>query len=468
MRRMPESSSCDVAVIGAGIGGYVAAIRASQLGMKAAVIEGGKVGGTCVNNGCIPTVALLTCTSLLEKIKRSEDYGIDVKDVSVNYEKVMTRKEAVVNRLADGVKYLLRKNDVRLVEGWGAIKSYRQVDVETIDGKKERIEARNIVIATGSKPKEMPNAQFDGDQIIATDEALRLNTPPESIAIVGGGILGVEFAQIFRSLGAEVNILERMPCILPSMDGDLGKAFQRLLKKGGIRIFTTVSSESVKTEGGEVHLCATSQGSSIDLETEKVLIAVGRKPFTKGLNLEKVGVQLRDDFIAVDEHMRTNIPNIYAVGDVTGGRLFAHAAFAEGIVAAENIAGMETSFNHRAVPACVYTSPEIASVGLSEEEAVELGYDISLGRFPYTANGRALALGERDGFVKIVTDKETDEILGVHILGPNASNLISEAVVAMRLECTSEELSKAIHPHPSLSEAIMEAALDVSSGAIHI
>jgi dihydrolipoamide dehydrogenase len=468
MRRMPESSSCDVAVIGAGIGGYVAAIRASQLGMKAVVLEGGKVGGTCVNNGCIPTLALLACTSLLEKIKRSEDYGIDVKDVSVNYEKVMTRKEAVVNRLADGVKYLLRKNDVRLVEGWGAIKSYRQVDVETIDGKKERIEARNIVIATGSKPKEMPNAQFDGDQIIATDEALRLNTPPESIAIVGGGILGVEFAQIFRSLGAEVNILERMPCILPSMDSDLGKAFQRILKKGGIRIFTTVSSESVKTKGGEVILSATSQGSNIDLETEKILITVGRKPFTKGLNLEKVGVQLRDDFIAVDEHMRTNIPNIYAVGDVTGGRLFAHVAFAEGIVAAENIAGMETSFNYRAVPACVFTSPEIASVGLSEEEAVELGYDISLGRFPYTANGRARALGERDGFVKIVTDKETDEILGVHIFGPNASNLISEAVVAMRLECTSEELSKAIHPHPSLSEAIMEAALDVSARAIHI
>ncbi|MFB0502206.1 MAG: dihydrolipoyl dehydrogenase [Candidatus Bathyarchaeia archaeon] len=465
---MSGSSSCDVVVIGAGIGGYVAAIRASQLGMEVEIIEGGKVGGTCVNSGCIPTVALLTSAHLLEKIKRSEEYGINVKDVSVNFERMMTRKEAIVNRLSDGVRYLLRKNEVRLIEGWGTIKSPDRVDVKAIDGTDEQIQAKNIVIATGSKPEEMPNVQIDGDCIITTDEALRLDTPSQSIAIVGGGILGVEFAQIFRSLGADVTILEKMPLILPSMDGDIGNAFQRILRKGEIKIFTSVSSESVEIEGGLVRLSAVSKGSKVHLETEKVLVTVGRKPFTEGLDLKKVGVQLRDGYVAVDERMRTSIPNIYAVGDVTGGRFFAHAAFAEGIVAAESIAGMETSIDHGTIPACVYTSPEIASVGLSEQEAAELGYSISVGRFPYSANGRALALGERDGFVKIVADKETDEILGVHILGPNASNLISEAVVAMRLECTSEELSRAMHPHPTLSEAIMEAATDVSGRAIHI
>ncbi|MDH5703533.1 MAG: dihydrolipoyl dehydrogenase [Aigarchaeota archaeon] len=464
---MSGPSSCDVVVIGAGIGGYVAAIRASQLGMEVEIIEGGKVGGTCVNSGCIPTVALLTSAHLLEKIKRSEEYGINVKDISVNFERMMTRKEAIVNRLSDGVRYLLGKNEVRLIEGWGTIKSRDRVDVKAIDGTDEQIQAKNIVIATGSKPEEMPNVQIDGDCIITTDEALRLDTPPLSIAIIGGGIMGVEFAQIFRSLGADVTILEKMPLILPSMDGDIGNAFQRILRKGGIKIFTSVFSESAEIERGLVRLSAVSKGSKVHFETEKVLVTVGRKPFTEGLDLERVGVQLRDGYVAVDEHMRTSIPNIYAVGDVTGG-LFAHAAFAEGIVAAESIAGMGTGIDHGTNPACVYTSPEIASVGLSEQEAAELGYSISVGRFPYSANGRALALGERDGFVKIVADKGTDEILGVHILGPNASNLISEAVVAMRLECTSEELSRAMHPHPTLSEAIMEAASDVSGRAIHI
>ncbi|MFQ6096005.1 MAG: dihydrolipoyl dehydrogenase [Candidatus Bathyarchaeia archaeon] len=465
---MPEKSSFDVVVIGAGIGGYAAAIRASQLGMNVAVIERGKIGGTCTNRGCIPTVALLTSTSLLEKIKRSEEYGITAKDVSVNFERMMAAKDALVNRLGRGVKYLLRKNKVRLVEGWGSIKSRSQVDIDRIDGTKEHIETRNIIIASGSEPKETPNLKPDGERIITTDEALELDTPPESIAVIGGGIIGLEFAQIFRSLGAEVKVLEKTARVLPSLDGDLGKAVQRIIKKRGIEVFTGVSSESTKVEDGGVRLRATSNGSQIDLKVKKVLIAVGRKPVTRGLGLENIGVRLREGFIAVDEHMSTNVPNIYAVGDVTGGKLFAHVAFAEGVVAAENIAGTETKIDYRTVPTCVYTSPQIASVGLSEEEAVELGYSISVGRFPYIANGRALMLGGKDGFVKIVTDKETDEILGVHILGTNASDLIGEAAVALRLECTSEELGRVIHPHPTLSEAIMEAALAVSGRAIHI
>ena len=465
---MPESGSFDAVVIGAGLGGYVTAIRASQLGMNVAVIEGGKVGGTCTNRGCIPTVALLTSTSLLEKIKRSEEYGIIAKDVSVDFKRMTARKEAIVNRLGKGVRYLLRKNKVRLVEGWATIKSRSQVDVERTDGTRELIEAGNIVMASGSEPKEMSNLQTDRERIITTDEALDLETPPESIAVVGGGIIGVEFAQIFRSLGADVKILEKMPRILPSFDSDLGKAFQRILKRRGIKVYTGVSSESATVDDDGIHLRAVSGASQIDVAVEKVLITVGRKPATEGLGLENIGVQLREGFIAVDEHMRTSVPNVYAVGDVTGGRMFAHVAFAEGVVAAENIAGMGTMIDYKAVPACVYTSPQIASVGLSEEEAVELGYDISVGSFPYMANGRALTLEEKDGFVKIVADRDTDEILGVHILGPNASDLISEATVAMRLECTSDELGRAIHPHPTLSEAIMEAALAVSGKAIHI
>jgi len=463
-----ESSSCDVAVIGAGVGGYVTAIRASQLGMSVTIVERGQVGGTCLNRGCIPTKALLASTSLLEKIRRPEDFGIIVKDVSVDFERMMARKEAIVGRLTEGVRHLLRKNGVRLVEGRGAITSRSQVHVKGADGTKEHIKAGSIVIASGSEPRELPNIRADGERVITTDEALRLGGPPESMAIVGGGMFGVEFAQIFQSLGADVKILEKAPRILPSLDSDLGKAFQRTLKRRGIEVFTSVSSESATVEGDGVRLRAAAGGSQLELRVEKVLIAAGRKSVTEGIGLENIGLQLRDGFIPVDEHMRTGVPNVYAVGDVTGGKMLAHVAFAEGVVAAESIAGMETRIDHRAVPICVYTSPEIASVGLSEEEATERGYSVSVGRFPYTANGRALTLGEREGFVKIVADRETDEVLGVHILGSNASELIGEAAVAIRLECTAEELGRVIHPHPTLGEALMEAASAVSGRAIHI
>ncbi len=464
-----EFSSCDVAVIGAGIGGYAAAIRAAQIGKNVALIEKGNVGGTCLNLGCIPIKALLASTRILQRIRQSEDFGIVVKEVSANFKKMMARKDAIVDRLSNGVKYLLKKNKVRLVEGNGTILSKNRVYVRKAGRTEENIDANYIIIASGSEPGVPFNIHVDRERIITTDEALRLDSTPESLAIIGGGIIGVEFAEIFNALGTDVKILEKMSGILPLFDNDLGKAFHSILKRRGVEIYTDVDMDSVTVEGdGRVGIKAFSSSSQLQLRVEKVLLATERRPFTKDLGLENVGVQLRDGSIVVDECMKTSVPNIYAVGDVTGGKMFAHVAFAEGLVAAENIAGTETTMNYRAVPMCVYTSPEIATVGLSQEEAVKLGYNVSIGKFPYMANGRALTLGEREGFVKIVTDGDTDEILGVHILGPNATDLVGEAAIAIRLECTSEELGKIIHAHPTLSEAIMEAALAASGKAIHI
>jgi len=465
---MVELSSCDVAVIGAGIGGYVSAIRAAQLGMNVVLIEKGSIGGTCLNLGCIPTKALLASTHLLLKIRRSEDFGITVREASVDFGKMMIRKDTIVKNLALGVSYLLKKNKVRLIKGKGTILSKNRIHIRKVDGTEENIDTRYIIVASGSDPEEPPGIHIDRERIITTDDSFRLDCAPESMAIIGGGIIGVEFAQIFNALGTCVNILEKMPNILPLLDVDLGEAFRRILEGRGIDIHTQVDLESVMIgDDGRAKIKAASPSSHLELSVEKVLLT-GRSAFTKDLGLESVGVKLRDTFIVVDEHMRTNIPNIYAVGDVTGGKMFAHVAFSEAVVAAENIAGTETTMDYRGVPTCVYTSPEIASVGLSEAEASKLGYGVSIGKFPYLANGRALTLGEREGFVKIVSDRETDEILGVHILGSNATELIGEAAIAMRLECTSQELGKAIHAHPTLSEAIMEAARALSRKAIHI
>jgi len=466
--KMAGSSSCDIAIIGAGIGGYVTAIRAAQLEMSVTLIEKGDVGGTCLNLGCIPMKALLASTHLLRKIRQSEDFGIFVKDVSVDFKKLMARKDTIVNTHTNGVKYLLKKNKIRLVEGKGTIASANRIHVEKVDKTEENISAQYTVIASGSEPAEPSNIHIDRKRIVTTDEVLRLDDVPQSVAIIGGEVMGLEFAEVFNALGASVKILEKTPSILPSLDHDLGKAIHRILKKRGIEIQTDVDIESVNVRSDErARIKAASSGSELELDVDKVVLTE-RKPFTKDLDLEKVGVQLREGSVVVDERMRTSVPNIFAVGDVTGGRTFAHLAFAEGIVAAENMAGMERTMDYRTVPTCVYTSPEIASVGLSEEAAVKLGYNVSIGRFPYMANGRASTLGEREGFVKIVSDRETDEILGVHILGPNATDLIGEATIAIRLECTSEELGRTIHAHPTLSEAIMEAALAVSGKSIHI
>jgi len=464
--KLSELSSCEVAVIGAGIGGYGAAIRAAHLGKNVTIIEKGNVGGTCLNLGCIPTKSLLVTAHLLNKIKQSEDLGVTVGEVTVDFKKMIDRKDAIVSRLNNGVRYLLKKNKIRLVEGDGRLISKDRIRVKRADGREEDIVTDYVIIASGSEPNVPSNISVDRKKVITTDEALGLITPPETMAIIGGEVMGVEFAEIYNALGTEVKILEKTPNLVPSLDADLGKGLQTILKRRGIGIHINADVDSVEVEtDGKVSLKAPEQ---LHLRVDKVLLALERRPFTEGLGLENIGVQLRDGFIAVDEHMRTNVPHVYAVGDVAGGKMFAHVALAEGLVAAENVAGKDLVMDYKVIPTCVYTSPEIGSVGLSEEEAVKLGHTVSIGKFPYMANGKALTLGEREGFVKMVADKNTDEILGVHILGPNATDMISEAAIAMRLECTSEELGRAIHPHPTLSEAIMEAALAVSGKAVHI
>ncbi len=466
---MAGSFRYDVAVIGAGMGGYVSAIRSAQLGKKVALIEKEKLGGTCLNWGCIPTQTLLATADLLSKIKRSEEFGVHVGDVSIDLKKVMARKDAVVNRLIRGVQFLIKKNNIQLVEGKGTVLSKNQIRIRKTDGSKEIFDAKNIIIATGSEESKPFYTEIDEERILTSKGALRVKEAPESLAVIGGDIIGIEFAVIFNALGANVNILEAAPNLLPKLDKDLGRTYSRILKKKGIEVYVNTEVRSVKGKpNGKVGINAVSRGSQLDIETEKALVTNDRRPLSRDLGLEKIGVQMKDAFVIVDEHLRTSVPNIYAVGDVTGGKMFAHAAVAEGVLAAENIAGLESTMDYKTVPICMYCQPEVASVGLSEDEAKEQGYNVAVGKFPLLANGRALTLGEEDGFAKVVCDGETGELLGVHLVGPHTTDLIGEAALAMRLECISEELGSLIHAHPTISEALMEAARAVSKKAIHI
>ncbi|MCW4020737.1 MAG: dihydrolipoyl dehydrogenase, partial [Candidatus Bathyarchaeota archaeon] len=440
-----------------------------QLGKRVALIEKDKVGGTCLNLGCIPTKALLATADLLSRVKRSEEFGILMGEVTVDFGKVMARKEAVVNRLIEGVRFLIKKNKISLIEGKATVLSKNQIRVQKPDGSEETFEAENLIMATGLERSKPSYAAVDEEKILTTRGALSLKVCPESLVVIGGGIMGIEFAVIFDALGSDVKILEATSHLLPTLDNEIGRNYQRILKKKGIEVHLNAEVASVKVKpNGKVGITATSRGSQLDIETEKALVTDERKPSSNGLGLENLGVQMKDGFIIVDEHLKTSVPNIYAVGDVTGGKMFAHVAAAEGIVAAENIAGLEATIDYKTVSTCMYCQPEAASVGLSEDEAKRQGCKVSVGKFPLLANGRALTLGETDGFAKVVCDEETGEILGVHLIGPHATDLIGEAALAMSLECTSEELGGLIHPHPTIGEALMEAARNVSKKAIHV
>ncbi|MCS7120271.1 MAG: dihydrolipoyl dehydrogenase [Nitrososphaerota archaeon] len=456
----------DVAVIGAGIGGYVAAIRAAQLQRSVALIEREKVGGTCLNWGCIPTKTMLSIINLFETAKNFGDLGLRMEGIDLG--KAAERKDAVVNRLSSGVHYLIKKNSIKLIEGKGTIKSRDTIQVSTSNGKEETIRAKNIVIATGSNDARPPEFRVDEKSVLTSRSALSIRECPESLAVIGGSIIGIEMAVIFNGLGSKVKIIESAASILPSFDREIGAAYQRILRRKGIDVVTgsKVAAVTIRPDSG-VRLMVTSNGSSTEVEVEKALISMGRRPSTENLGLENVGLQMREGFILVDRHMRTNVPNIYAVGDVTGGKMLAHAALAGGVVAAENIAGLNSVFDPKIMPSCVYCKPEIASVGLSEEEAKSQGYDVAVGRFPMLANGRALSLGESEGFAKIVCDRKTGEILGVHLIGPNVTEVIGEASLAIKLECTVEELGSLIHAHPTVSETLMEAARAAVNKAIH-
>ncbi len=459
----------DVAVIGAGIGGYVSAIRCAQLGKSVVLFEKDIVGGTCANRGCIPTKTLLATASLLNKIFNAAELGVNIRKTEIDFEKIMARKDAVVTRLVQGVEYLIKKNKVTLIKGKASFISENQILVEKSTGEEEIFTAEHIIVASGSEEPKPSYTVVDEEKILTSRGALNLRECPKSLAVIGGGVFGVEFASFFKMLGTNVKIFESSQNLLPTFDVDISRNYERILRKKAIEIYTKASVKSVKTgANGKVIIEAKIEGQEINVETEKALIMDARPPVSTKLGLEKVGVELKNGFIVVDNHQRTNILNIYAVGDVTGNMMLAHAAYAEGIVAAENILGYETIMDHKTVPVCVYGEPEIASVGFSEDEAKRQGYEVVYGKFPLQASGRAITFGETEGFAKVVCDRETGEILGVHLIGPRVTELIGEATLAIKLECTFEEIGNLIHPHPTISEALMEAAKAVANKAIHV
>lgn len=454
----------EIAILGAGPGGYVAAIRAAQLGAKVAVIERDALGGTCLNHGCIPTKALLAGASVVETIKRAELFGIKIQGYQVDYKHMVSRKDMVVKQLQQGISYLFKKNKVDLFIGKGYITGPNRIEVTGLSGVQE-IEANNIIIATGSEPAMFPGICYNGRSVVTSTEALAWDSLPESIIVIGGGVIGCEFATLFNTLGVKVTIVELMPSILPMIDGELSRRYQMLLKKAGVEIKTQAQVTAVKEEGEQVKVIL-SDGET--LVAKKVLVSIGRKFNTKGLGLEKIGVTMGPKGeIVVDDYMRTNVDGVYAIGDITNKIQLAHVASAQGIATVQTILGNPTKMNYDVVPNCIFTSPEIASVGLTQEEAERRGFKVKVGKFFFLASGKAVASGETEGMVKIVADSSNDRVLGVHIMGPHATELIMEGALAVTQEVKVKELAACIHAHPTLSEAILEAAEAVHGLSIH-
>ena len=458
----------EVVVIGGGSAGYVAAIRAAQLKGKVILIEKDKLGGVCLNVGCIPTKTLVQSVELLSVMKRAKQFGLKVENFAPDLAQIMERKRRVVDQLVRGVGYLIKKNKVNLIKGRATIADCSRVIVEGEEGNYE-VKAKNIIIATGSSPATLPLEKIDDEDILTSTEALDLRKIPKSLLIIGGGVIGLEFAHIYTGLGSKISIVEMLPRILPGEDKEISERLKHILTRKGISIFTSSTVKSI--ERGKDNYTAwirTTDGEK-EIPFEKVLVCIGRVPNSKGIGLEKLGVEVDEKgWIKVTPQMQTNIPNVYAAGDVIGGYCLAHVAYKEGEIAAENAMGQPSKISYRAVPRFVCSSPEVASVGLSEEEAHQKGYSIKVGRFPFMGNSKALILGEREGFVKVICDVESEEILGVHILSSQATNLIAEGALAINLECTLNEVIDTIHPHPTLSEALREACLEAGGRAIHI
>ena len=455
-------------IIGGGTGGYVAAIRAAQLGAQVTIIEKDRLGGTCLNRGCIPTKALLQSANLLTDMKNAAVFGMSAKEVSMDFSAVQKRKQAVVDQLVNGVSALMRKNKIQVIEAAATL-----IDPKTVRllGSDDKLTADNIIIATGSKPAKIPLEGIYQPGVITSDEALTMEQPPKSIVIVGGGVIGLEFAQIMSRMGGKVTIIEMMPQILPAEDAEIATILESLLGGEGIEVFTNSSVtgiSSVNEKEKSVSFTAKNNGSIQERIVEKVLIAVGRSPFTDELGVEQLSLATDNGKLVVNERMETNVPGIYAIGDVTGGFMLAHVAMEEGKCAVENIMGANRKMDYLTVPRCVYTSPELAAVGLTESEAKAEHGEIKIGRSPFSANGKALINNEATGMVKIIADAEYGQLLGIHIVGPHATELIAEAVLGIRLETTFEDIASTIHAHPTLSEAIMEAALSTGGKAIHI
>lgn len=457
--------SYKVVVIGGGPGGYVAAIRAAQLGAAVALVEKGNVGGTCLNRGCIPTKALAAGAGIIHTLRRAADFGIGAGEVAVDFGRLMDRKNQVVGRLVQGVEFLLKKNKVELVRGTARLAGKGRVVVDGPEGIRE-LAAENVILATGTEPALIEAFGYDGDRVITSDEALKLGEVPPRLLIIGGGVIGCEFACIFAALGSRVTVVELMPTILPLMDREVARQMQGLLKRQGINIKTKVRIQEVKKLPGSV--AAVLEGGE-EIEADKVLISIGRVMNLKGLGLEEAGVALgRRGEVAVNDRMETSAPGIYAVGDITGKIQLAHVASAQGLVAVDNIMGRRRAMDYRVIPACIYTYPEVGSVGITSQEAEESGIKVKSGKFSFIASGKAQAMGETDGFVKVLADPDTDRVLGVYIVGPNATDLVAEAAVAMQAGFTARQLAETIHAHPTLAEAMMEASEAVHGMSIHM
>ncbi|RST73768.1 dihydrolipoyl dehydrogenase [Siminovitchia acidinfaciens] len=469
----------DLVIIGGGTGGYVAAIRASQLGLKTAIVEKEALGGTCLHKGCIPSKALLRSAEVYKTVQQSGEFGIETTSPSLNFRKVQERKSAIVDRLHKGVQHLMKKGEIDVYDGYGRILGPSifsplpgTVSVEMTDGSEnEMLIPKNVIIATGSRTKSLPGLEIDGIHTLTSDEALEMDQLPESMLIIGGGVIGVEWASMLADFGVEVTIIEYAEQLLPAEDREISKELQRLFKKKKINVVTNakVLPETLLKDRGFATISAEIEGETKVFTAEKILVSVGREPNSNNLGLQNTEIETDNGFIGVNQYYQTKEAHIYAIGDVIGGLQLAHAASHEGIVAVEHIAGQSPSpVVYENVPKCVYSNPEIASVGMTENEAKEKGFKVKSGKFSFQAIGKALVFGETDGFVKIVSDEETNDILGVHMIGPNVTDLISEAALARVLDATPWEISQTVHPHPSLSEVMGEAAMAVEGRAIHI
>ena len=458
----------DVVIIGGGPGGYVAAIKAAHLGLKAVLIEKDKLGGVCLNWGCIPTKALVSTAELINHLQRAEEFGIQVKDYSIDFPAIMKRKDIITQRLSSGVGQLMKANQVRVIKGEGQIIEPGKVEIIGTTGEKEMIETKNIIIATGSKVMRLPIPGIDSEGVITSDGALSLSELPSRMVIIGGGVVGIEFAGIFKALGVEVTVVEMLPRILLPIDEEIAFRLSQLLKRKGIEILTDSKVKEIKKNHQNLEVLISTSDGEKKLETEKVLLAAGRVPELGNIDVQRLGIELDGKAIKVDEKMRTNIPGIYAVGDVVGKIMLAHVASREGMVAVENIAGKKVLMDYKVVPNCVFSMPEVASVGLTEEEARKENSHIKVSKFPFMANGKALGMGETEGMIKIIADADTFELLGFHILGAHASDLIAEATLALSMEATASEIVNTIHAHPTLAEAIAEAAEGITGKPIHL
>ena len=458
----------DVVIVGGGPGGYSAAIRAAQLGGKIALVEGKNLGGVCLNEGCIPTKFLLHFSDLYKEIQHSNKFGLDIKNITFSQQILLDKKNLVINRLVKGLTLILNKYSIKVISGEGALLNANTVEVLDDQGNAILIKGNNIIIATGSTISKPPIPGIDLSGVITSEDALDLNNIPKSLVIVGGGPEGVEFADIFSNLGSKVTVIEMLPQLLPSQDSEIALELETIFKKKNIQIYKNSKVSSISANSDNSLLVnIQNDNEKNDISCDLVLLATGRKPNTYDIGLEELGIKFSNSIIETNDCMMTNIPNIYVIGDAAGKYLYAYTAFYEGEIAAEHAMGKNSKINYQHIPSTIFTNPELASVGLTEEQTKQLKLEIKIGRFPFRASGKAISLGKTDGFVKIIVDKNNDKILGVHIIGHNAAEIIHEAVICLNLQATVKDLANTIHSHPTFAEALREAALDVDNLSIH-